>query len=328
MSAFNSLMMCYTSEIPPCFSTTGLLTTLKLGVRAMADESVDARIAIYKVTCTATGRGYIGITMFSPSDRWKQHVSDARRKKRNGALQRAILKYGPDGFELTVLASVLGRDAAAAAERHYIIEHRTRSPNGFNMSDGGEWEAGFKLSEDLCRQRSKGMIAARAEAMATDPVGETLRREAAAQRGIAWVQANRQQLGTIMKGWWAKRKTGGPVIASVETRQKMSESHKKRWSNPLAREKRCASMTKAMADPATREVLAERSRQAWADPDRKAARLKSAAAKRAANPPQKIEISVETRQKMSESAKRRDQRQGTVAGKALRDREVSHAAIP
>jgi group I intron endonuclease len=100
--------------------------------------------AIYIITCTANAKQYVGITK-DLKRRWGQH------KTLNGsapALHAAIEKYGMDAFAFTHIADAFDSECACAIEQMLIKEHNTMSPNGYNLTPGGEGVHGVKLHEE------------------------------------------------------------------------------------------------------------------------------------------------------------------------------------
>jgi hypothetical protein len=91
----------------------------------------------YKVSNKVNGKGYIGITTGGVDDRWKQHCKSKKHKR--AGLGAAIRKYGANAFavETIVQAETIGE--LLELERDLIIIHGTKSPNGYNLTDGGDF---------------------------------------------------------------------------------------------------------------------------------------------------------------------------------------------
>ena len=99
--------------------------------------------AIYVITNTVNAKQYVGIAA-DLERRWKQH------RTTNGSsphLHKAIKKYGIDAFVFTHIADAFDEEAACTIERLLIAEHNTQSPNGYNLTGGGEGL--FKPSEEV-----------------------------------------------------------------------------------------------------------------------------------------------------------------------------------
>lgn len=97
---------------------------------------------IYKITCTATGKFYIG----SAKDirhRLARHKSDlGRNVHHNTLLQRAVNKYGKDMFEFEILEFVDDTESLLQREQHYLD---TLNPCDINIGFNLAIEAGSKL---------------------------------------------------------------------------------------------------------------------------------------------------------------------------------------
>jgi len=93
---------------------------------------------IYKITNIITNKCYIGETKKSnPYLRWNEH----KRKITQGigcpALQDAVKKYGIDNFKFEILIICFDEDRFKY-EIDYIKKYNSISPNGYNLTKGGE----------------------------------------------------------------------------------------------------------------------------------------------------------------------------------------------
>ena len=89
---------------------------------------------LYKIAFP-NGKEYIGITRYTAKARFAIHVRMA--KHRNNAVCHAILKYGSQCTEVTVLA-IGNYEYLAEVEPRAIASFGTKAPFGYNMTDGGE----------------------------------------------------------------------------------------------------------------------------------------------------------------------------------------------
>jgi group I intron endonuclease len=87
---------------------------------------------IYIITNKTNNKQYIGVTNNPLDVRWKSHCYD------NNAISQAIKKYGKENFTIESLLECSSMDEAYELEPKYIIEHNTKYPNGYNISDGGK----------------------------------------------------------------------------------------------------------------------------------------------------------------------------------------------
>ena len=53
---------------------------------------------IYKITNLVNGKSYVGQTIRTIEERWKQHIKDSKGNKDDFYLHRAIRKYGKENF--------------------------------------------------------------------------------------------------------------------------------------------------------------------------------------------------------------------------------------
>jgi group I intron endonuclease len=93
---------------------------------------------IYKITNIISNKCYIGETKKSnPYLRWNEH----KRKITQGigcpALQDAVKKYGVDNFKFEILIICFDEDRFTY-EIDYIKKYNSMSPNGYNLTKGGE----------------------------------------------------------------------------------------------------------------------------------------------------------------------------------------------
>lgn len=132
---------------------------------------------VYKIENRITGKMYIGITKNGISGRypgrsWK--VSNARSR----LVKKAMTKYGSDNFEINIIEECVV-DLLEEKEKYYIDFYNSFTPNGYNLTRGGEynkiisdeskkrnsesnkgrisWNKGLSMSKDRKLQHSKSM---------------------------------------------------------------------------------------------------------------------------------------------------------------------------
>ena len=91
---------------------------------------------IYCAHCISTGKKYIGQTKRKfLCDRISGHFTDANKRNRRGKFQKALKKYGRDGFIWGIIeeCDLLQLNAR---EIHWIAKYKTVE-NGYNLSPGG-----------------------------------------------------------------------------------------------------------------------------------------------------------------------------------------------
>ena len=80
------------------------------------------------------GKKYVGQSI-DPEHRFISHCSRAKNDSDNSPIHSAIGKYGKDNFKLDV---VEWTEQYNDRERYWIKELNSKSPNGYNVTDGGE----------------------------------------------------------------------------------------------------------------------------------------------------------------------------------------------
>lgn len=89
---------------------------------------------VYKHTCP-NGKVYIGITSLEPEERWKK----GRGYSNNYHFFNAIIKYGWDNIQHTILHSCLAQKDAQNLEAQLIAQYHSDNPQyGYNHTVGGE----------------------------------------------------------------------------------------------------------------------------------------------------------------------------------------------
>lgn len=102
---------------------------------------------LYLIKNKTTGKEYVGITSKTLPVRWSQH----KWSSENGSeyhLHRAMRKYGVDDFEISAIASASDFESLNKLESVEIERRSTKSPHGYNMTNGGDGIRGFQHSDE------------------------------------------------------------------------------------------------------------------------------------------------------------------------------------
>lgn len=95
---------------------------------------------IYKITNDINNKVYIGKTMASISERWKEHLSDMdKRKNEKRPLYAAMRKYGTGHFHIEEVEQC--RNNILNERECYWISFYDSYSNGYNATKGGEGKA-------------------------------------------------------------------------------------------------------------------------------------------------------------------------------------------
>ena len=87
---------------------------------------------IYLITNKLNNKKYIGVTNNSLEKRWKSHLYDTN------VISKAIKKHGAENFLIESIHECTTMDEAYALEPKFIVEYKSKYPNGYNISDGGK----------------------------------------------------------------------------------------------------------------------------------------------------------------------------------------------
>jgi len=97
------------------------------------------------------GKRYIGITRQSVDRRWRHGFG----YKRNKHFYSAIIKYGWDNIEHTILSEGETEENALLMEAEYISKYQTNNKRyGYNHTDGGEGTVGCTPPEESRKKMS------------------------------------------------------------------------------------------------------------------------------------------------------------------------------
>jgi hypothetical protein len=102
--------------------------------------------ALYRIDFD-NGKSYVGITLNPVSRRMALHRNHAKAG-RDCALHRAMRKYGEGAFKCRVLVRSDNWDYLCLLEQRAIVAFGTRYPTGYNLTDGGEGNVGYKMADD------------------------------------------------------------------------------------------------------------------------------------------------------------------------------------
>lgn len=99
---------------------------------------------IYLITNTITNKQYVGQTINTVQHKFKQHVSDAKHSNNNMYLHRSMAKYGVENFVVEEIIAVEANERSKLKEKlnylekYYIVLYNILSPNGYNLTKGGD----------------------------------------------------------------------------------------------------------------------------------------------------------------------------------------------
>ena len=175
---------------------------------------------IYKLT-SPSKKCYIGQTIQSLERRLSIHKSE----KRNRPLANAIKKYGINNFKIEIL-ELCNENIISNRECHWIAAINCKTPNGYNLSDGGErGPRGYKMTAEQKAKISKALKGKKRSK-------EFCEKMSKAHKGKTVSEESRIKIGQTAKKVWERpgykdkmRKSHQGYKHSEETKQKMSKAH-------------------------------------------------------------------------------------------------------
>ncbi len=97
------------------------------------------KVSVYQIANKLNGKSYIGITT-----NFERRMKDHQCWTGKYPVQQALKKYGKDNFDFLILEKVFDWEEGCKREKHYISTFKTKSPNGYNLTDGGDGAIGIK----------------------------------------------------------------------------------------------------------------------------------------------------------------------------------------
>ncbi len=107
---------------------------------------------IYLVTNKINGKQYVGKTAHDLCSRKHSHEKSAESNSLL-AFHCALRKYGFNSFGWKVLFDSVNDEDLSPVEIRMICILKTKAPNGYNLTDGGEGTTGWKAPKDWIKNR-------------------------------------------------------------------------------------------------------------------------------------------------------------------------------
>lgn len=192
---------------------------------------------VYLVTNKVNGKKYIGYTLNSLEERKKTHIYKSRCKSNKHyhyLFSNALRKYGEENFTWEVLCTCASKEECCEKEIFYIKKYNTMSPNGYNLTQGGD---GGIQSEETKAKISCSVKKYWEENKDSHP----------------WLEFSHEKRSDMSKkAWDTKRKNGYVPVRgfsrSEDSKLKMSstknEKNKLKWFNIITKETVELSLTK------------------------------------------------------------------------------------
>ena len=207
----------------------------------------------YLITNKITKKQYIGITSKSVKHRWAVHKMDSKHTKSGykNHLHNSMIKYGVENFEIKSITKADSWEEICQWEIQAIKEYGTKTPGGYNLTDGGEGCYGIKRTESTKRKMSESR-----KAYYKNPK----RRE---EQGIRVKKRSEDPIFRKRQEIRSKKLWNDDAY-----REKTIRKNKERWENPKMREKHKKGIRKATTEnPEWMKRNAEKNREMAKDPE-------------------------------------------------------------
>lgn len=183
---------------------------------------------IYKATNKINGKIYIGQTLHNLNNRIVEHV----RGKDKTYFQNALGRYGIQSFDFSIIDIASCKNDLNEKEKYWIRFYNCKSPNGYNLTDGGEGRVGYKPSEETRRKLSaaKKNISDETRKRLSDAATrrivsqETRKKMSESGKGRIFTEEHKRKIGAANKG---NKKLLGHKLTE-EHKRHIGEGHKKR----------------------------------------------------------------------------------------------------
>ncbi len=100
---------------------------------------------IYKAVNRINGKIYIGQTTTSLKKRIAGHLWENHK---NQVFSNALRKYGIQFFDFSIIDNASSKEVLNDKEKYWIKQYNCRTPNGYNLTDGGKGNSGWHLTEE------------------------------------------------------------------------------------------------------------------------------------------------------------------------------------
>lgn len=107
---------------------------------------------VYLIWNMVNGRRYVGQTVQPLEKRFNKHVSC-----KSMLISKAIRKYGRENFHYGVIKSCASKEELDYWEKYFIVALHSKTPYGYNCTDGGEGTIGYSFTPEQCAKLSAAL---------------------------------------------------------------------------------------------------------------------------------------------------------------------------
>ena len=113
---------------------------------------------VYLVENTTNKKCYIGKTIGTLEQRKCTHQCTSKQHNSKCFFHRALQKYGFENFEWIILYKNKSDKKLIKKEIYFIEKYKTKFPNGYNLTNGGDGISGHKQSKQTRKKMSKSAM--------------------------------------------------------------------------------------------------------------------------------------------------------------------------
>lgn len=142
---------------------------------------------VYLIWNIVNGKKYVGQTVKTVKARFNEHA------RQNSIIDRAIRKYGKKNFRYGVIKSCVSKADMDYWEKYFIATLKTKKPNGYNQTDGGEGIVGLKRTPE---HNAKISVAKKGKSFSAEHCASI----SAGRKGISLSAEHCAKIGDALRG--------------------------------------------------------------------------------------------------------------------------------
>ncbi len=158
-------------------------------------EMLQKKMVIYKIERLSDGKIYIGITTKTLARRIKNHINAGHLKKYVSYIDNAIQLYGIEAFEVSIVEECGSEEELCAREIYWIKTLNCKTPNGFNLTDGGKGVYGLQKKTSKPKVNKKSPH--NQHAVICNETGEIFQSETSAAK---WANVSCRAINNALRG--------------------------------------------------------------------------------------------------------------------------------
>lgn len=167
---------------------------------------------IYRAENLITRKSYIGKTIRTLNERKLEHLN--RMSQRKSYFHNALKKYGLNAFEWQVIEKSKSELELNTLEQHYIQYYKTKYPNGYNLTNGGEGVIGYVMTTKHKENLSQSKMGKKNPQFGKSPSIETRKKMSLSSKGKS------KPNGFGKNPWNKGMKLPSPTPESLERKRK------------------------------------------------------------------------------------------------------------